>query len=136
MNMSQTGPDPSHIMQIGMGFWASKTLLSAVELGLFTELSSGGLTAPQIAGRLDLHERSRADFLDALVSLGLLARENGELLRLRFCETNPILRLGRETWRAVSWLAYETKPAPVACGGLAKRTQSGDGNRPPRRPPA
>ena len=22
--------DPSHIMQIGMGFWASKTLLSAV----------------------------------------------------------------------------------------------------------
>jgi hypothetical protein len=26
--------DPSHIMQVGMGFWASKTLLSAVELEL------------------------------------------------------------------------------------------------------
>ena len=24
--------DPSHIMQVGMGFFASKTLLSAVEL--------------------------------------------------------------------------------------------------------
>jgi precorrin-6B methylase 2 len=58
-----------------MGFWASKTLLSAVELGLFTELSDGGLTAPQIAARLDLHERSRDDFLDALVSVGLLARD-------------------------------------------------------------
>jgi len=66
---------PDHILQIGMGFWASKTLLSAVELDLFTELSGGGLTAPQIADRLDLHERSRDDFLDALVSLGLLARD-------------------------------------------------------------
>ena len=27
--------DPSHIMQVGTGFFASKTLLSAVELGLF-----------------------------------------------------------------------------------------------------
>jgi hypothetical protein len=66
---------PDHILQIGMGFWASKTLLSAVELDLFTELSGGGLTAPQIADRLDLHERGRDDFLDALVALGLLARD-------------------------------------------------------------
>jgi len=66
---------PEHILQIGMGFWASRTLLSAVELGLFTELSDGGLTGPQIGVRLDLHERSRDDFLDALVSLGLLARD-------------------------------------------------------------
>src|SRR3954447_12851724 len=67
--------NPEHILQIGMGFWASKTLLSAVELGLFTELNGGGLTAVQIADRLDLHERSRDDFLDALVSLALLARD-------------------------------------------------------------
>jgi len=66
---------PDHILQIGMGFWASKTLLSAVELGLFTVLGDDGLSAPKIAQRLDLHERSRDDFLDALVSLGLLARD-------------------------------------------------------------
>ena len=29
-------------MQFGLGFWASKTLLSAVELGLFTELAASG----------------------------------------------------------------------------------------------
>lgn len=69
---------PEHILQIGMGFWASKTLLSAVELGLFTELSGGGLTAAQLGTRLDLHERGRDDFLDALVSLGLLARDGDE----------------------------------------------------------
>ncbi|MEP6655324.1 MAG: methyltransferase dimerization domain-containing protein [Myxococcales bacterium] len=66
---------PDHILQIGMGFWASKTLLTAVELGLFTLLGDGGLTAPQIADRLDLHERGRDDFVDALVSLGLLTRD-------------------------------------------------------------
>ena len=68
------GPDPDHILQIGMGFFASKTLLSAVELELFTLVSGPGLTGADIAGKLDLHERSRYDFLDALVALGLLAR--------------------------------------------------------------
>lgn len=32
---------PDGIMQLGLGFWASKTLLSALELGLFTELADG-----------------------------------------------------------------------------------------------
>ena len=67
-------PTPEQILQIGMGFWASKTLLSAVELELFTVLSDTGLTGDEIAGKLELHERSRCDFLDALVALGLLER--------------------------------------------------------------
>lgn len=32
---------PENIMQLGFGFWASKTLLSAIELGLFTESAKG-----------------------------------------------------------------------------------------------
>ena len=32
-------PSPEHILQTGMGFWASKTLLSAVEMEVFTELA-------------------------------------------------------------------------------------------------
>ena len=46
--------DPSHIMQVGMGFWASKTLLSAVELELFTKLGGDAMTATQIAEALGL----------------------------------------------------------------------------------
>src|SRR5919201_1482779 len=38
------GRDPSHIMQVGMGFWPSKTVLSAVELELFTHLGSDSIT--------------------------------------------------------------------------------------------
>jgi O-methyltransferase domain/Dimerisation domain len=67
--------NPARIMQIGMGFWASKTLLSAVELGLFTALGEGPLTGPQIRERLGLHTRPLYDFLDALLALGMLERD-------------------------------------------------------------
>ncbi len=70
-----SGVDPSLIMQVGMGFWPSKTLLSAVELGLFTTLGSGALTGLEIAERLGLHSRAVYDFLDGLVALGLLERD-------------------------------------------------------------
>lgn len=73
---------PDHILQIGMGFWASKTLLSAVELGLFTELANGPRTGPELERALDMHPRATYDFLDALVSLRLLDREgNGPKAR-------------------------------------------------------
>ncbi len=73
--MSEAQLDPSHIMQVGMGFWPSKTLLSAVELELFTELDDDSMTAEDIGGALGLHPRGIYDFLDALVALGFLERE-------------------------------------------------------------
>jgi hypothetical protein len=66
---------PEGILQLGLGFWGSKVLLSAVELGLFTHLSQGSLSAESLKERLDLHPRSTRDFLDALVALGMLKRE-------------------------------------------------------------
>ncbi|HEY8665227.1 MAG TPA: methyltransferase dimerization domain-containing protein [Tepidisphaeraceae bacterium] len=65
---------PDQIMQLGLGFWGSKTLLGAVELGLFTLLAGGPLPAEEIGKRLNLHPRSLRDFLDALVALGMLKR--------------------------------------------------------------
>ena len=72
--MDQTQTDPSRIMQIGMGFWASKTLLTAVNLGLFTELAPAELSGEAIRDRLGLHHRGLYDFLDTLVALGFLKR--------------------------------------------------------------
>ena len=66
---------PDGIMQLGFAYWGSKTLLSAVELGLFTELAKGPLTLNEIRSQLGLHERSARDFLDALVALGMLNRQ-------------------------------------------------------------
>ena len=70
-----SGLDPSHIMQVGMGFFASKTLLSAVELELFTRLARQPLTAKEIAAALQLSPRAVPDFPDALVALKFLQRE-------------------------------------------------------------
>jgi len=65
-------------MQVGLGFWASKALLSAVELGVFTELARHPETLGELQGRLGLHPRSARDFFDTLVALGFLFRVNGE----------------------------------------------------------
>jgi len=71
-------PGMAHILQVGLGFWASKTLLSAVEMELFTELAKHPEDLDTIQARLGLHPRSSRDFLDALVSLGLLERADGK----------------------------------------------------------
>lgn len=69
---------PERLMQVGLGFWASKTLLSAVELGLFTELAKSPRDADALRGQLGLHRRGACDFFDTLVALGFLERdENG-----------------------------------------------------------
>jgi hypothetical protein len=73
--MSQ--PTPAAIMQIGTGFMASKTLLSAVEPGVFSALANGPADLPTLQQKLELHQRSARDFLDALVALNLLERKNG-----------------------------------------------------------
>ncbi len=66
---------PENILQTGMAFWPAKTLLSAVELGVFTVLGEGPATLETLSQRLELHPRSARDFLDALVALGFLRRE-------------------------------------------------------------
>jgi hypothetical protein len=72
MTDEQTTPDA--IMQLGLAFWGAKALLSAVELGLFTTLAQGPLTGKELTARLELQPRGTTDWLDALVSLGMLER--------------------------------------------------------------
>jgi hypothetical protein len=70
--------DPSHIMQIGMGFMASKTLLTAVKLELFTLLAVRPLSAKEIKYEKCLHERGLYDFLDTLVALRFLQKSGNK----------------------------------------------------------
>jgi len=72
-----SAPSPEHILQIGFGFWASKTLLSAVEMEVFTELAKHPENLEELTGRLGLHPRSARDFFDALVALRFLERHDG-----------------------------------------------------------
>ncbi len=74
MNDVQT---PDRTIETRYGLFAAKTLMSAVELNLFTELDEEPLSRIEVEDRLDLHHRSSEDFLDALVALGFLEREDG-----------------------------------------------------------
>src|SRR4051794_9572757 len=96
--------EPSHIMQVGMGFWGSKALLSAVELELFTALGDGAATGAEIGERLGLPARAVPDFPDTLVALGLLDRDgDGDGARYR---NTPETR------------AFLDKSSPTYVGGI------------------
>jgi hypothetical protein len=74
----QTQPDPSKIMQMGMGFWTSKALLAAVHLKLFTLLANGKkMKGEEIKNVLNFKTTTRhvLDWLDVLTMLGFLNRE-------------------------------------------------------------
>lgn len=73
----QESLNPGKIFHLGFGFMASKTVLSAIALGLFTELNKGPMNAEDIRKHLGLHPRGLRDFLDALVALGLIERNDG-----------------------------------------------------------
>jgi hypothetical protein len=66
---------PDHIFKIAYAFREAKALFSAVELGVFTALADGPMDYDSLRNRTGLHERSARDFLDSLVALGLLYRQ-------------------------------------------------------------
>ena len=68
---------PDRIMQVGMGFESSKALLSAVELGVFTELAKAPQDAEALRRAIGIEARSARDFFDVLVALGFLTRADG-----------------------------------------------------------
>ena len=68
--------NPERILQTGLAFWPSKTLLSAIEFGVFSELARGAQPLDSLVQRLGLHPRAARDFFDTLVALGFLARSD------------------------------------------------------------
>ncbi len=74
----EAAPGPDHILQTGLAFWASKVLLSAVEMEVFTELAKGPEDLATLTARLGVHPRGAGDFLDSLVALGFLVRHEGK----------------------------------------------------------
>src|SRR3546814_15015645 len=94
-------------------FWGAKTLLSAVELGLFTELATGPLDGETLRRRLGLHERSARDFFDALVALRMLDRRDGRYANTAATDVyrSEERRVGKECvsrWRT-RWSTYHKK---------------------------
>jgi hypothetical protein len=74
-------PTPENIFRVGSGFWSAKTLLSAVELDVFTHLAQQPGNVADLRERIGLHPRSARDFFDALVALGFLERDANGVYR-------------------------------------------------------
>jgi 2-polyprenyl-3-methyl-5-hydroxy-6-metoxy-1,4-benzoquinol methylase len=82
---------PARIMEVGLAFWPSKVLLSAMELRLFTELGSRSMTGEELQTALRLHPRANPDFFDTLVALRFLDRDGeGPLSRYRNTEETAL----------------------------------------------
>lgn len=75
MNHEMNALSPARIMEVGMAFWPAKVLLSAIELGLFTELGNKSMTGEELQSSLKLHARANPDFFDTLVALRFLERD-------------------------------------------------------------
>jgi 2-polyprenyl-3-methyl-5-hydroxy-6-metoxy-1,4-benzoquinol methylase len=74
--------DPSAILQTAFGFWSSKVLLTAVELGVFSKLAQRPLTGDELRDALGLKAAQTSDFFDALVAMKFLDRDgNGPAAR-------------------------------------------------------
>jgi len=65
---------PIPLMQIISGFWASKTLATAVELDLFTQLSGRGVDIHELRQLLEIDPRPAEMLLSGCASLGLLEK--------------------------------------------------------------
>lgn len=70
-------PSPEKLLALGMSFWNAKTLLSAVELGVFDALANGPADLATLTSKLGLNKRSAHDFFDALVAMKMLERDAG-----------------------------------------------------------
>lgn len=81
--MTTKAPDvgtAAGILRLGNAFCDAKALLTAVELDLFTQLHGapgGSATEAEVKQELGLHGRGLGDFLDLLVALRILERQDG-----------------------------------------------------------
>jgi 8-O-methyltransferase len=67
--------DPGPLIKLTIADCAAKVLHSAVTLGVFTALADGPLDRDALAAASGVDGRMAADFLDALVGLGMLERD-------------------------------------------------------------
>lgn len=88
----------NRIVDVVTGYWASRTLLTALELQVFTRLGSGSKDAASLVEELGLHGRGARDFLDSLVAMGFLVRDGDRYANTResrmFLDRNKSLYVG------------------------------------------
>lgn len=122
---------PDDITDLIRGFWASRVVLTALELDIFTATGEGG-TAKQVAARIQCAVRSTEMLLNALVALKLLNKTgdtytNAPVSARFFVEGSPdSARLG-QLHIANLWKSWSTLTEAVKAGtSVAVRSAGND----------
>src|SRR3990170_4702195 len=117
---------PARIMEVGLGFWPAKVLLSAIELRVFTELGTNSMTGRELQVALHLHPRANPDLFDALVALRFLHREgDGPEARYRNTEETALFLDRRSPQFMAGFLAMANSRLYRFWGDLTEGLRTG-----------
>jgi 3-hydroxy-5-methyl-1-naphthoate 3-O-methyltransferase len=68
---------PDAVLELFLSFWISRTVMAAVELGVFDVIPRDGVAEKEAAALIKLAERPARGLLDTCVAVGLLERGGG-----------------------------------------------------------
>ena len=97
--------NPTTIREFAASFQKSRILLSGYELDIFTTIDESGATNKHIANTLQLDEHACDRLLNALVSLGFLAKQN----QLFFDTTDSFTFLSKKSSNYLSGLMHTNR---------------------------
>lgn len=69
--------DPDKVMEVFLSFWTSRTVMAAVEMGVFDLLHEKEMPAEAVAEQLDIQLRPARALLDTCLANGLLVKQSG-----------------------------------------------------------
>ncbi|MBK3639037.1 SAM-dependent methyltransferase, partial [Streptomyces sp. MBT97] len=75
--MTNNQPAPDGVMRLINGYWNTGVIGAAATHRVFTHLENGAGTAEEIAALAEISERGAQSLLDGLVSVELVALEDG-----------------------------------------------------------
>ena len=115
--MSENRVDTVRLQNLVMGFWQSASMMSAIELGLFTAVSKGAGTAAEIAAAIDITERNAGRLATVCRTMDLL-QTDGEGRYRNAADVERFLVDG-EPGYAGPWMLF-TKPRWAKFGDLTE----------------
>ena len=96
--MSKEIGSPGELMELVNAFRISRIILSAFELGIFSFVKDHSMTSEKLAEILKMNTRATDRFLNTLVAIGLLCKNEGKFSNTSF--TSKFLVKGESAYLA------------------------------------
>ncbi len=118
------------LQQLARGFFRSRILLTAYELGVFTELGDERKTSAEVAAALETDPRATDRLMNALAVLGLLNKEEGRFANTeaasRFLVAGKVEYMAGLMHTVNLWDSWSTLTGAVRAGTTAFERPGGE----------